>query len=129
MFYIPYFSHYGQKAPRKPGFLTPSFDILSFHTGEFNVTTPYYLPLNDQADITFTPTLFPSSSDKLNLITDYSLLSGSGSTNIVLNDIPVTASDTFTFNVERIILEADDRITFVGANPTNLSVTISYLEV
>ena len=86
MFYIPYFSHYGQKAPRKTGFLTPSFDILSFHTGEFNVTTPYYLPLNDQADITFTPTLFPSSSDKLNLITDYSLLSGSGSTNIILNN-------------------------------------------
>ena len=50
-------------------------------------------------------------------------------TNIVLNDIPVTASDTFTFNVERIILEQDDRIVFVGANPTNLSVTISYLEV
>ena len=38
MFYIPYFSHYGQKAPRKAGFLTPSFDILSIQTGDFNVT-------------------------------------------------------------------------------------------
>lgn len=50
-------------------------------------------------------------------------------TNIVLNDLSVAAADTFTFNVERLILEADDRLMFVGANPTNLSVTVSYLEV
>ena len=49
--------------------------------------------------------------------------------NIVLNDLKVEAADTFTFNVERVILEADDRIVFIGANPTNLSVTMSYLEV
>ena len=49
--------------------------------------------------------------------------------NLVLNDLKVAASDTFTFNVERLILEADDRLVFVGANPQNLSVTVSYLEV
>ena len=86
MFYIPYFSHYGQKAPRKAGFLTPSFDILSIQTGDFNVTTPYYLPLNDQADVTFTPTIFPNSTEKFNLITQYNLLSSSGNTSIVLNN-------------------------------------------
>ncbi len=86
MFYIPYFSHYGQKAPRKAGFLTPSFDILSIQTGDFNITTPYYLPLNDQADVTFTPTIFPNSTEKFNLITQYNLLSSSGNTNIVLNN-------------------------------------------
>lgn len=49
--------------------------------------------------------------------------------NIVLHDLKVSAADTFTFNVERLILEADDRLVFVGTNPTNLSVTVSYLEV
>ena len=86
MFYIPYFSHYGQKAPRKAGFLTPSFDILSINTGEFNVTTPYYLPLNEQADILFTPTIFTNSLDKFNLTSQYNLVSSSGNTNIILNN-------------------------------------------
>ena len=86
MFYIPYFSHYGQKAPRKAGFLTPSFDILSINTGEFNVTAPYYLPLNEQADILFTPTIFTNSLDKFNLISQYNLVSSSGNTNIILNN-------------------------------------------
>jgi hypothetical protein len=49
--------------------------------------------------------------------------------NLVLNDLEVTASDTFTFNVERLILEQDDRVVLVGRSPTNLSATISYLEV
>tara|TARA_B100000035_G_C21030010_1_gene567934 strand:+ start:691 stop:1023 length:333 start_codon:yes stop_codon:yes gene_type:complete len=49
--------------------------------------------------------------------------------NLILNDLKVAAADTFTFNVERLILEADDRLVFVGANPTNLSCTVSYLEV
>lgn len=50
-------------------------------------------------------------------------------TNIILNNLEVTASDTFTFNVERLILEQDDRLVLVGQTPTNLSATISYLEV
>lgn len=49
--------------------------------------------------------------------------------NLVLNNLEVTASDTFTFNVERLILEQDDRVVLVGQSPTNLSATISYLEV
>lgn len=50
-------------------------------------------------------------------------------TNLVLNDVSVSASDTFTFNVERIIMEEGDRVVVVGTSPTNLSATISYLEV
>ena len=42
------------KIERKAGFLTLSFDILSIDSGEFNITSPYYLPLNDQADILYT---------------------------------------------------------------------------
>lgn len=50
-------------------------------------------------------------------------------TNLVLNNLGVSASDTFTFNVERLILEENDRVVLVGQSPTNLSATISYLEV
>jgi len=50
-------------------------------------------------------------------------------TNLILNNLNVTASDTFTFNVERLILEENDSVVLVGVSPTNLSATISYLEV
>jgi hypothetical protein len=49
--------------------------------------------------------------------------------NLILNDLSVSAADTFTFNVERLILEENDRVVLVGQSPTNLSATISYLEV
>ena len=52
-----------------------------------------------------------------------------GADNQVLNDLPVPSADTFTFNVERLVLEEGDRVIMVGAAPTNLSVTLSYLEV
>jgi hypothetical protein len=52
-----------------------------------------------------------------------------GDDNLVLNKLPVSASETFTFNVERLILEESDRVVLVGQAPTNLTATISYLEV
>ena len=47
----------------------------------------------------------------------------------VLNDLKVSAGDTFTFNVERLILEENDTIWLDRTAPTNLTATISYLEV
>lgn len=52
-----------------------------------------------------------------------------GSTNLVLNDVEVAASDTFVFATERLILSDGDKVVFVGQAPANLSATISYLEV
>jgi hypothetical protein len=49
--------------------------------------------------------------------------------NLILNDLGVAAGDTFTFNVERLILEEGDEVVFVGFPPTRLVATISYLEV
>ncbi len=55
VFYLPYFSHYGSKAPRQKGFLTPTFE---FNIGGNNgIITPYYLPLNDETEIIFKPKL------------------------------------------------------------------------
>ena len=50
-------------------------------------------------------------------------------TNLILNDLAVAAADTFTFSAERLILEAGDRVVLVSGSPTNLSATLSFLEV
>lgn len=49
--------------------------------------------------------------------------------NLILNDLQIGAADTFTFSAERLILEAGDRVMLIGQAPTNLSATLSYLEV
>ena len=55
VFYLPYFSHYGQKAPRQRGFLTPTFEFNI--GGDAGIISPYYLPLKDETDILFRPKL------------------------------------------------------------------------
>ena len=52
----------------------------------------------------------------------------------VINNLQLPQEETFTFDSERIILATGDKISFtatpdVGSGNTNLSVTISYLEV
>ncbi|MDA8668916.1 hypothetical protein N9M26_04635, partial [Alphaproteobacteria bacterium] len=53
VFYLPYFSHYGVKAPRKKGFLTPSIEFTV--GGNQAIYTPYYLPISQSTDILFKP--------------------------------------------------------------------------
>ncbi|MDB0034487.1 LPS assembly protein LptD, partial [Alphaproteobacteria bacterium] len=55
VFYLPYFSHYGTKAPRKKGFLTPTIQFTI--GGNQGVVTPYYLPISQNTDILFKPTI------------------------------------------------------------------------
>ena len=61
------------------------------------------------------------------------VIKGSGgvksNTNLILNAIEVDAKDTFTFNVERLILEEGDRVVLNSPDADLLSATISYLEV
>ena len=52
----------------------------------------------------------------------------------VVNNLSLPAAETFTFDSERIVLEAGDAIVFVaspdiGATLTDLAATASYLEV
>tara|TARA_Y100000996_G_scaffold402293_1_gene374116 strand:+ start:2666 stop:4810 length:2145 start_codon:yes stop_codon:yes gene_type:complete len=56
LFYLPYFSHYGYKAPRQKGFLTPTLEFTI--GGNSGLKTPYYLPLNISTDVTFIPTFY-----------------------------------------------------------------------
>ena len=65
-------------------------------------------------------------------------------TNMVINTLELPPGETFTFDSEKIILDEGDRVTFVATPPidpsitdpndplfqiTNLSATVSYLEV
>jgi len=49
--------------------------------------------------------------------------------NKIINTLQLPAGETFTFDSEKIILESGDRIIIVGDSPTNLSATVSWLEV
>lgn len=58
----------------------------------------------------------------------------SNNVTIVVRDLELPAAETFTFDSERIVLEAGDKIVFVaspdiGAALTDLAATVSYLEV
>ena len=56
LFYLPYFSHYGYKAPRQKGFLTPSLQFTI--GGEQGIILPYYIPINESSDILFKPKIY-----------------------------------------------------------------------
>lgn len=64
---------------------------------------------------------------------DMHVIEGSGGvksdTNKVLNNISMPAQETFSFNVERLILEEGDRIVMISPDSDKLNATVSYLEV
>lgn len=49
--------------------------------------------------------------------------------NQIVNNLKVAGADTFTFDTEKIVLEAGDAVTVAGTAPDNLVITVSYLEV
>ena len=89
VFYLPYFSHYGIKAPRKKGFLTPS---IQFTIGEKQgIVTPYYLPIGQDTDILFRPIISLNQnlefSETFELSTDITIKSSGGDTSISIDNI------------------------------------------
>lgn len=52
-----------------------------------------------------------------------------GPANQIVNNLFIAGSDTFTFDSEKIVMEAGDKIVAVSQAPANLAATISYLEV
>ena len=89
IFYLPYFSHYGNKAPRQRGFLTPTIEFAI--GGNSGIYTPYYLPIKESTDIKFTPKFI--FSNNFNFINNYHL-------NTVLNH-KLSGGD-LTFDVDNI---------------------------
>ena len=69
VFYLPYFTHYGAKAPRKKGFLTPT---IQFNIGgDQGIMIPYYLPINQSTEILFKPII--SLNQNFELLEKYHL--------------------------------------------------------
>lgn len=50
-----------------------------------------------------------------------------GSTNIIAHQIPIDASDTFTFNAERLVLNPGDQIYASATDNDQISATTSYV--
>ncbi len=63
IFYLPYFSHFGAKAPRQRGFLTPTLELGI--NGDSGIYTPYYFPIQDSTDLKFTPKFIFSEDSKI----------------------------------------------------------------
>tara|TARA_B110000977_G_scaffold185255_1_gene249884 strand:+ start:388 stop:726 length:339 start_codon:yes stop_codon:yes gene_type:complete len=55
--------------------------------------------------------------------------SAKGNANMVINDLSLPAGETFTFDSEKVVLDAGDKIVMISQSPTNLSATVSFLEV
>ncbi len=55
--YLPFFSHYGSKAERAMGFLTPTVQPININLGS-NTTVPYYVPIKNHTELTFKPTFY-----------------------------------------------------------------------
>ena len=102
---------------------TTQLDILTVPAGKTYAITNILVCNNDATDnASFDLHFIPSGDPLDNAITR------------VVNNLTLPAEETFTFDSERIILEAGDRVAFVaepniGAGNTDLSATVSYLEV
>ena len=98
-------------------------DILTVPAGKTYAITNILVCNNDATDdASFDLHFLPSGTPLDNAVTR------------VVNNLTLPAEETFTFDSERIILEEGDRISFVaepniGAGDTDLSATVSYLEV
>ncbi len=79
--------------------------------------TATYNPADPTAGLTYLDLHFVASTD------------GISTTNLVVNQLPVPAGETVTFDTERIILANNDRIVASSASPSNLVATISTMEV
>ncbi len=109
LFYLPYFSHYGAKAPRQKGFLTPSLQFTI--GGDLGFKAPYYFPINTNTDIVFTPTLFLDQNfqflETYNLNTKLAQKSSGGFTELTIdnrkNDNSENINTSVRLNTKQVV--------------------------
>ena len=133
LFYLPYFSHYGAKAPRQRGFLTPSIEFEI--GGNSGIYTPYYLPIRNNTDIKFTPKfIFSESFDfinnyRLNTILNHKMTGGELTLEVNniknANDTNINTSATMNF---RQVLDKNKVLSFNGLLTNSISTTRSINE-
>ena len=134
VFYLPYFSHYGAKAPRQRGFLTPTIEFAI--GGNFGLYIPYYLPIRNTTDIKFTPKFV--FSQNLNFTNNYELktalnhkLSGGNFSfdmdNVKNKDID-DINNTVRVNLKQV-LDEEKVLSLSGVLTNSISTTRSQNEV
>ncbi len=133
IFYLPYFSHYGSKAPRQRGFLTPTIEFAI--GGNSGIYTPYYLPIKESTDVKFTPKFI--FSNNLNFINNYHLnttinhkLSGGNLTfdmDNIKNQNRDDINNTFRLNFKQVLNE-NKILSLNGVFTNNISSTRSQNE-
>ena len=118
IFYLPYFSHYGAKAPRQKGFLTPTIQfVIGGNTG---LKTPYYYPIKSSADVLITPTfLFNENLEFLEsyeVDTSVQIKDKGGATEIKINNQKKDSGNeiynTFHINTKQVL----NKNTMLSAN-------------
>tara|TARA_B100000963_G_scaffold64102_1_gene52062 strand:- start:9776 stop:11905 length:2130 start_codon:yes stop_codon:yes gene_type:complete len=133
LFYLPYFSHYGTKAPREKGFLTPTLEFVI--GGDSGIYTPYYLPIKDSTDMKLTPKF--SFSENFEFINNYSLntilkhkMSG-GNFELFIDNIKYENRDNINTSARlnlRNVLDKNKIIYFEGLVTNSVSTTRSLNE-
>lgn len=131
VFYLPYFTHYGQKAPRKKGFLTPSLEFSLVGGGQ-SLIIPYYIPLSNSTDVTLKPKI--SLTENFEVLEQYELKtiienkSSGGKTTLELDTIKKENSEDIN-NTLRIqtkqVLNSKNIISASGLFTNNISTTRS----
>jgi hypothetical protein len=102
---------------------TTQQDILTVPAGDRYAITTIMVCNNDATDdATFDLHFIPSGDPLDNAVTR------------VINGLTLPAGETFTFDSEKVVLGPGDKVSFVaspdiGGNLTDLSATVSYLEV
>jgi hypothetical protein len=79
--------------------------------------TATYDPLNPATGLTYLDLHFVKTGE------------GITTTNLIVNQLPVPAGETVTFDTEKIILDSGDRVIASSAAPANLVATVSTLGV
>jgi hypothetical protein len=101
---------------------TTQLDMITVPANKSYAITNILVCNNGVATASFDMHLIPQSSSLSNAVTR------------VINNLELPPGETFTFDSEKIVLETGDKIAFVaepdiGSSLTNLSATVSYLEV
>ena len=133
VFYLPYFSHYGAKAPRQKGFLTPTIEFTV--GGDQGVIIPYYYPLNQSTDILFKPKISLNQNfefiEKYELNTILQNKTAGGNTNISIDNIKNEGSENINTSLKidtKKVITKDSVFSASGLFTNSISTTRSINE-
>ena len=116
VFYLPYFTNYGQKAPRKKGFLSPTIEF-SFG-GDQKLITPYYIPIGASSEVTLRPKISLSQNfefyENFELSTSIKNKSSGGNTFIDIDTIKYPKNqniyNTFKLSTKQVLNKKRKRV-------------------